>query len=276
MTPKRCKTPLRYPGGKSKMLSKILPHFPFMAGVEEFREPFLGGGSMAIEVTKSYPSLKVWVNDLHYPLYCFWLTLQQNTEKLHSTVSAWRQKYDTVDKAKEFFFVCKEALEDHSLTTTELASRFYVTNRCSFSGLSESSGFSKQAANKRWTVSGIDNLLHYQPLIKDWKITNLSYEELLTGGNTKLVYLDPPYDISSSNLYGKRGDKHKGFDHELFASHCITSQTSQLISYNSDPWVTERFPEYNQLSFDHNYSMQSSDTYRENQKDRQELLLTNY
>lgn len=255
------------------MLNKITPHFPFMGGVVEFREPFVGGGSMSIAVAKLYPGVKVWVNDLHYPLYCFWKALQQQPQELHALVSQWRRECDTPDKEKAFFFECKDTQTDDEL---ELAARFYVTNRCSFSGLSESSGFSKQAASKRWTVRGIDNLLHYPELIKDWKITNLSYEELLDGDDSVLVYLDPPYDISSSNLYGKRGDKHKHFDHILFAEHCNSSHTQQIISYNNDSWVTERFPTYRQVAFDHNYSMQSNETYRNNQQDRQELLLTNY
>ena len=29
------------------------------------------------------------------------------------------------------------------------------------------------------------------------------------------VYLDPPYDIKS-NLYGKKGNMHRGFDHDKF------------------------------------------------------------
>ena len=29
------------------------------------------------------------------------------------------------------------------------------------------------------------------------------------------VYLDPPYDIKT-NLYGKKGNMHRGFDHDKF------------------------------------------------------------
>jgi len=43
------KTPLRYPGGKSKAVAKLWQWFP--AEITEYREPFLGGGSMAIEMT---------------------------------------------------------------------------------------------------------------------------------------------------------------------------------------------------------------------------------
>ena len=38
------KSPLRYPGGKSRALKQILPLIP--VNISEFREPFVGGGSV--------------------------------------------------------------------------------------------------------------------------------------------------------------------------------------------------------------------------------------
>ncbi len=62
---KSFKTPLRYPGGKSRAVVKMDPYFPDLREYEEFREPFLGGGSVAIHITKKYPDLTIWVNDLY-------------------------------------------------------------------------------------------------------------------------------------------------------------------------------------------------------------------
>ena len=46
---KSLKTPLRYPGGKSRAVSKLFQFLP--EHITEFREPFLGGGSFAIAMT---------------------------------------------------------------------------------------------------------------------------------------------------------------------------------------------------------------------------------
>ena len=73
---KSYKTPLRYPGGKSRACTKMEPYFPDLRDYEEFREPFLGGGSVAIYVAKKYPHLSIWVNDLYEPLVNFWQNLQ--------------------------------------------------------------------------------------------------------------------------------------------------------------------------------------------------------
>ena len=69
---KSLKTPLRYPGGKSRALTKIIPHIPDLSEYQEYREPFLGGGSVAIHITKMYPDLNIWVNDFYTPLVTFW------------------------------------------------------------------------------------------------------------------------------------------------------------------------------------------------------------
>ena len=50
---KSLKTPLRYPGGKSRAVSKLFQFLP--EHITEFREPFLGGGNFAIAMTKQFP-----------------------------------------------------------------------------------------------------------------------------------------------------------------------------------------------------------------------------
>ena len=70
-TMKQYKTPLRYPGGKSRACKKMEPFFPDLRYYDVYYEPFLGGGSVALHVTKKYPNLKIVVNDLYEPLYNF-------------------------------------------------------------------------------------------------------------------------------------------------------------------------------------------------------------
>ena len=51
------KTALRYPGGKSRACNKLDQFIPDLRDYKEYREPFLGGGSVAIHITKKYPHL---------------------------------------------------------------------------------------------------------------------------------------------------------------------------------------------------------------------------
>lgn len=124
-------------------------------------------------------------------------------------------------------------------------------------------------------MRGIDKLTGYSGLIENWKITNLSYEELLTDNRDVFTYLDPPYDIRD-NLYGRRGDMHKSFCHDTFASDCDRFAGNQLISYNSSQLIRERFEGWRAGEFNLTYTMRSVGDYMKDQNERKELVLFNY
>jgi site-specific DNA-adenine methylase len=272
---KSLKTPLRYPGGKSRACVKMDPYFPDLLNYDEFREPFLGGGSVAIHITKKYPNLNIWVNDLYEPLVNFWQQLQMFGVDMKDKLVDLKSKYNTPDKARELFLKSKVCINEPILSNLDRAVSFYVVNKCSFSGLTESSSFSEQASNSNFSMRGIEKLPEYSKVIERWRITNYSYDYLLRESGNAFVYLDPPYDIKD-NLYGNKGSMHKGFDHDKFASDCDSCSMDQLISYNSDQLVKERFKNWNTGEFDLTYTMRSVGEYMREQKERKELLLFNY
>ena len=269
------KTPLRYPGGKSRAITKMARYLPEMKKYKEYREPFLGGGSVALYMTKTYPHLKVWVNDLYQPLVNFWQQLQDKSDELTTRLSELKGKYNTHDKARHLFAESKEFLAYTKASTLESAVSFYTVNKCSFSGLTESSSFSKQASDSNFSIRGIEKLPEYSKLIQNWKITNLSYEDLLTDDRNTFTYFDPPYEIGIP-IYGKRGEMHKYFDHDKFAADCDGQTNHQMISYNSTQVIKNRFKDWNAAEFDLTYSMRSTGDYMKEQAERKELVLTNY
>jgi len=272
---KSLKTPLRYPGGKSRACVKLETFLPDLRDYKEFREPFLGGGSVAIHITKKYPHLDVWVNDLYEPLTNFWKTLQDDGYKMFKRLQELKSRYPDRGSAKGLFLEAKEVVNDYTLSPLYRACAFYVINKCSFSGLTESSSFSAQASDSNFSMRGIEKLPGYTQIIRNWKITNGRYQELLTDDRKVFTYLDPPYDIGS-NLYGRKGSMHKSFDHDSFATICDRFVGPQLISYNSSQLVKDRFKDYEVGEFDLTYTMRSVGEYMREQKERKELVLFNY
>ncbi len=272
-TLKSLKTPLRYPGGKSRATKYILPRFP--DGIEEYRETFLGGGSVAIAFTKANPDIPVWVNDLYEPLYNFWRVLQDYDEELCAELVKLKQQHPEPISAKNLFLESKQLVNNYDQSHLSRACAFYVINKCSFSGLTESSSFSRQASDSNFSMRGIEKLKGYSEIIQNWKITNWSYEGLLSDDIRCFIYSDPPYDIKD-NLYGNKGDLHKRFDHDQFAADCDNHLARQMISYNSIQMVKDRFEKWLACSYDLTYTMRSTGDYMNEQKDRAELLLTNY
>ena len=274
---KAYKTPLRYPGGKSRACIKMDQYFPDLRNYVEFREPFLGGGSVALHVSKKYPHLKITVNDLYEPLVNFWQQLQMFGDELQKKLSDYKSTHPDPESARELFTNSKEIINAKEQSSLDRAVAFYIVNKCSFSGLTESSSFSQQASISNFSLRGIEKLSKYSELISNWHINGYSYEYLMENNMHEgiFMYLDPPYDIKD-NLYGKKGSMHSGFDHDKFAKDCDKYDIPMLISYNSDQLVKDRFKNWNAAEFDLTYTMRSVGEYMRDQKGRKELLLFNY
>ena len=278
MSKKGLKTPLRYPGGKSRACTKMGEYFPDLREYVEFREPFLGGGSVAIHVSKLYPNLKITVNDLYEPLINFWMNLQMFGDDLAKELKGLKITNCNQDSARCLFAEMKDVINDNNHTDLERAVAFYIVNKCSFSGLTESSSFSAQASDSNFSMRGIEKLPEYSEIISHWHINSYSYEYCFRTDvhDGLFMYLDPPYDIKD-NLYGKSGAMHKSFDHDKFAADCDEhNNINMLISYNSDQLVKDRFKNWSASEFKLTYTMRSVGEYMREQQERKELLLFNY
>ena len=128
---KSLKTPLRYPGGKSRACTKMDPYFPDLRSYTEFREPFLGGGSVAIHISKKYPHLKITVNDLYEPLINFWVQLQTFGDELTEKIKEYKSNHPEPVSAKELFINSKKVINDKSIDDLERAAAFYIVNKLS-------------------------------------------------------------------------------------------------------------------------------------------------
>ena len=280
MSIKSLKTPLRYPGGKSKAIKTLSQWYPKI--ISEYREPFIGGGSIAIDITKANPDIPIWINDLYVPLYNFWVQLRDNGDELSERVR--QEKQNTLDegdrdkvtaKAKELFNQYKEEIDKY--TNLERAVAFFILNKCSYSGLTENSTFSPTASNANFSLVGADKLKEFSKLIKNWKITNINYSEVMgaDGSDDTFVFLDPPYDIKDF-LYGKNREMHKSFDHNLFAENVYKCKHNFMITYNDNIRLMQLYASYELHLWNLRYSMVHRGDKGTDDNVKQELLITNY
>ena len=280
MTINALKTPLRYPGGKSKAIKTLSKWYP--KKISEYREPFIGGGSIAIDITKSNPDIPVWINDLYVPLYNFWVQLRDRGDELSKRVR--EEKENTLNegdpdrvtaKAKELFNKYKEEIDTYD--DFEKAVAFFVMNKCSFSGLTENSTFSQTASNSNFSLVGADKLREFSKLIQHWKITNLDYSEVMNadGSDDTFVFLDPPYDIKDF-LYGKNREMHRSFDHDKFAEEVYKCKHKFMITYNLNDRLCELYKDYNLKEWKLRYSMAHRGDKGTDDNVKTELLVTNY
>ena len=229
------KSPLRYPGGKSRAVAKIAQLIP---SFDEFREPFLGGGSIFIYAKQRYPDKKFWINDLYTDLYKFWMMTQKDVNTLIDKIYEWREKYPV---GKEMYLFLNKNLTNFN--DVEQAAAFFIFNRITFSGTTFSGGYSEGAFRGRFTESSIKRLNDLAIVTHGAIITNTDYEVLLKNeGENVFIFLDPPYfSATKSALYGKNGNLHKSFDHQRFAENMKKCRHKWLITYDDSNHIRDLF-----------------------------------
>jgi len=262
------KSPLRYPGGKSRSIKVIAPLIP---DFKEFREPFLGGGSVFVYTKQRYPKKKYWVNDLYFELYKFWEQSQSNLDAVITQVNHWKTEFEEGKKLHRFLIDNIQKFSD-----IEIASAFFVLNRITFSGTSESGGFSNQAYLKRFTPSSVERLNKLQYVLPNTQITNLDYEKVVKNeGDSVFIFLDPPYySATKSALYGKRGNLHKGFDHKRFAETMKNCPHKWLITYDNSDYIKDLFSFANIFTWELTYGMRN--VSKKSQQKEKEIFISNY
>jgi DNA adenine methylase len=266
----KIKSPLRYPGGKSKALGQIMPHV--QPNFTEYREPFVGGGSVFLGIKQSNNSIEsYWINDLNHDLYCFWQNARDDIEALVEKVTEIKRKYTNGRELFEHF-----TRADLRLNEFDRAVRFFVLNRITFSGTVDSGGYSQQAFERRFTDSSISRLRMLAPLLDSVQITNQDYAELLfQEGDGVFVFLDPPYfNATKSRLYGVRGGLHTSFDHERFAANMQQCPHKWLITYDDSPEIRKLFSFANIVEWTLQYGM--NNYKQEFAAKGKELMIKNY
>ncbi len=251
---KLAKSPLRYPGGKSRALKQILPLIPL--NIREFREPFVGGGSVffAIRSLSLFQSRikSYWINDLNYDLYCFWKQVRDNVLELVDALQETRANdtdgralFSELTKDKDLLNRNRDMLSEF-----ERAVRFFVLNRITFSGTVDSGGYSQSAYEKRFTQSSIERIKIISPYLGGVKIVHGDYADVLfqdavpvgRQGEDVFIFLDPPYyKATAAKLYGVRGSLHTSFDHVRFAEDMQKCPHKWLITYDDSPVIRELF-----------------------------------
>ena len=246
------KSPLRYPGGKSKackILHEILKTHFDLNDFKNIISPFFGGGSFEFFLQNTY-DLNIVANDKFTPLYNFWsICKNQNSE-----LCAELYKYiDNVSK-NDFTQFRSDIL---SKTDFDQAVLFFIINRCSFSGSTLSGGFSSESSKKRFTTSSIDRIKQLN--LSNFNISNQDFQVFLNENidTNSFIFLDPPYFLEKSNLYGNNGDLHEKFDHSaLFYS--IYNKKNWLMTYNNCDYIKNLYKDFIIIETDWKYSMNKS------------------
>ncbi|MFT9527006.1 DNA adenine methylase [Mycobacteroides abscessus] len=238
---------IRWAGGKSRLLPKLLPHFP--ADVANYHEPFIGGGSVFLAIRERIAGY-AYLSDLNEHLVSAWIALRDHQESLAPRLD-WYKSNDS----KEFYYQIRaEAPAD----LVEQAARFLYLNGTSWNHLWRENS-KTGAMNVPWgdrPFKGFDaeTMGQIQNALRDTDIRRSDFREALsTAQPGDLVYLDPPYlPIFTNSDESEPTSKFNKYTAKVFTETdlhdlsdiCkkLTSQGIQWILSNRDtPGIRELF-----------------------------------
>jgi len=257
------KSPLRYPGGKTRacdILNKILLDNFDVNKFNQIISPFFGGGSFEFDIQNRY-NYKIIANDKFQPLYNFWKTCQFNKEELSNLLYK-----DIGHITKDNFLKFREEIMSEQ-NCIKQAMMYFIINRCSFSGATLSGGFSLESSKKRFTKSSIDRLASLNLDKQYFEIYNLDFIDFFNqidnsnnSNNSKksIIFLDPPYYLENkSKLYGLNGDIHIDFNHiRLF--EILKNKKNWMMTYNNCDFIKQLYNGYKIIETNWNYGMNKS------------------
>ena len=237
------KTPLRYPGAKSRAVRKLLEFVP--RDVKEVVSPFFGGGSLELAMTGR--GVRVHGYDLFPPIAIFWRVLQSEPIALSERIQVMLSEYSPdefvefqrgrfweleseLDRAAMFLILCNLGWNGRAMRVGGL-SRYSI----------DSDGVPRLDYGK-----GNQVLIRYErirefhnPLVS---VREMDYRDSLSLHRDAFAYFDPPYPTDYHGVYGDSAEYHERFDHQELA-WILYGRKNWMLSYNDTELVRELYPQ---------------------------------
>lgn len=258
-------TPIRYPGGKTKLYSEVRSILTAnnLLGCT-YAEAFAGGAGLACKLLLNDDASRIVINDIDRAVYCMWNTMINHADKMCNFI-------ETVDlniqewKNQRLVFQQQADVSDYELG----CAAFYLnrTNRSGIlsggviGGLQQNGSYKLDARFNRKTLQKkIQALARVKDRID---IYNLDAEEFiqkkLPSENT-FAYFDPPYVQKGPGLYKNSFDDEK---HRSLAKQIARCECAWMITYDDDILIDEIYGEFDRRSIDIRYSAYSASIGKE-------------
>lgn len=250
-------SPLRYPGGKSKLaplIHRILYDNGLIGG--RYIEPFAGGASIALYLLLNNLVKQIHINDKDVAIYSFWKSIVDVPHHLIDKINKTPITIEEWYKQKEIY----SRKEEYS-GTLELAFATLFLNRCNRSGILTAGPIGGYSQSGKWTVDcrfskediirRIEKIARYQSRIL---VTNCDAAMLLQNIEPlkdTFVYLDPPYYKKGPGLYM---NAYTDADHETLKSVVDHMKVKWLVSYDNQLFIQSLYSQYHSFEFQLTYS----------------------
>lgn len=243
-------SPLRYPGGKSKVIDQIAIHLN-RDRMERFVEVFAGGASLGLSLLDAGWVRTLELNEFDPLVFNFWNTVLSKPEALYDRLQGPLPTLEGYFRAKERV----AGFEAGPICNPDAAYDFLILNRTSFSGIilanpiGGKNGTDEQML-VRWSpqtlirrISRIAEMSGSINLTKEDAVSYLSRRTFMAN-QSFTFFIDPPYTRVGKKLYPEafegRHEELAGVVREFMGSN---TETDVVITYDDCPLVRVLYPE---------------------------------
>lgn len=251
---------LKWVGGKTQILDQVLEQFP--KDMEQYHEPFLGGGSVLLGLLsrKAKGDIRVgtvFASDVNVGLISLYQNVQTRVEELLTVAQGLFAELDactgltvnrkemTPDPSKEtYYFSIRRRFNAVDRTTVEASAMFLFLNKTCFRGVYREgpNGFNVPYGNYKTVLLDADHLCRVSRLIQGVVFTAEPFQSAFQKV-TGFVYVDPPYaPINSTSFVGYQASGFHLEDHQSLFQLC--KQKRFLMSNADVELVREAFLGY--------------------------------
>jgi len=258
--------PFRWAGGKYYAISKLKQFWENFKH-DEYREPFLGGGS----VFWAKPKVKFnWLNDIDSGLIrtLKFIKNPKNRKKLlelfENEKEATRGKHTKVKNTKP----------DSEI---EFVYKYYYLNRTSFSGKMKNPSWGYRPKRSLPPFRWKERIIPCGEKLENTRLTSLDFSDVMLEkaiGKTVLMFLDPPY------YHAKQGSHYafsfKKYDHERLSEVCRKTPHKFFLTYDDCPEIRKLYSWADIFSLQFYYRLDNSKDNGDKRRIGSELVITNY
>lgn len=204
---------IKWAGGKSRLLPKLIPLLPAFLEFGTFTryvEPFVGGGAMFFYLAQKYDLREYHISDSNLDLINTYKTIRDYPLALTALLKSMQTDFSGMDnEERQQYYANIRNLYNANLLTRELANiktsvvkaaNFIFLNKTCFNGLyrvNRKGEFNTPiGSNAKPMICDSDNILAVSKLLNNPNvyITDCDYASIpVTIDSQTFIYLDPPY-----------------------------------------------------------------------------------
>jgi len=197
-------SPLRYPGGKSKLIDYIYSKLNDNK-LDTFIEPFCGGASVSLALLDAKVVKNIVLNDLDFGIYSLFYIIKN-------------YPYDIISKligyvpVHEDYYVSQEIIKSNykDCDIIKAAWNLLINNRLAYSGIYKANPLGGKNGDRnsllqRWNPNSlIKRILHIHSMSSKIEILNIDATKLIEDAywnESSTIFIDPPYFAKGKDLY---------------------------------------------------------------------------